>query len=64
LFSSDPAGRFVGIFVGIGEQTFTATLAIPNEGIEQMARKDDGAGANPKQIRTDVDCRARPTEIR
>ena len=23
-----------------------------------MARKNDGASANPKQIRTDVDCRA------
>jgi hypothetical protein len=29
------------------EQTFTANFAIPNEGIEQMARKNDGAGANP-----------------
>jgi hypothetical protein len=57
-----PAVRFVGIFVGIvlvsGEQTFTATFAIPNEGIEQMARKNDGACTNPKHIRTDVDCRA------
>jgi hypothetical protein len=57
-----PAARFVGIFVGIvlvsGEQTFTANFAIPNEGIEQMARKNDGGCANPKQIRTDVDCRA------
>jgi hypothetical protein len=41
-----------------GEQTFTANFAIPNEGIEQMALKNDGASANPKQIRTDVDCRA------
>ena len=60
-----PAVRFVGIFVGIvlvlGEQTFTASFAIRNEGIEQMARKNDGACANPKQIKTDVDCRvARP----
>jgi len=57
-----PAGQFVGILCGIvlvsGEQTFTATFAIPNEGIEQMARKNGGACANPKQIRTDVDCRA------
>lgn len=56
------AARFVGISVGIvlvsGEQTFTLTFAIPNEGIEQMARKNDGAHANPKQIKTDVDCRA------
>jgi hypothetical protein len=29
------------------EQTFTANFAIPNEGIEQMARKDDCASANP-----------------
>ncbi|WGS19912.1 MULTISPECIES: hypothetical protein [unclassified Bradyrhizobium] len=27
-----------------------ANFAIPNDGIEQMARKNDGAGANPKQI--------------
>ena len=25
---------------------------IPNKGIEQIARKNDGAGANPKQIRS------------
>lgn len=30
---------------------FTATFAIPNAGIEQMARKDDGAYADPKQIK-------------
>jgi hypothetical protein len=36
---------------------FTANSAIPNDGIEQMARKNDGACANPKWIRTDVDCR-------
>jgi hypothetical protein len=29
------------------ERTFTANSAIPNEGIEQMARKNDGASANP-----------------
>jgi hypothetical protein len=29
------------------EQTFTANFAIPNEGIEQMARKNHGASANP-----------------
>jgi hypothetical protein len=38
-----PAVRFVGIFVGIvlvsEEQTFTATFAIPNEGIEQMQER-------------------------
>jgi hypothetical protein len=27
-----------------------ANFAIPNNGIEQMARKNDGAGADPKQI--------------
>jgi hypothetical protein len=46
-----PTVRFVGIFVGIvlvsGEQTFSANFAIPNEGIERMARKNDGASANP-----------------
>ena len=41
-----------------GEQTFTATSLFRTKGIEQMARKNDGACANPKQIRTDVDCRA------
>src|SRR5260221_8280644 len=35
-----------------------ATFAIPNKEIEHMARKSGGACANPKQIRTDVDCRA------
>jgi hypothetical protein len=30
-----------------GGQTFTANFAIPNEGIEQMARKNDSASANP-----------------
>jgi hypothetical protein len=55
------ADRFVGIVLVSGEQTFTATFAFPNEGIEQIAGKNDGACANPKQIRTDVDCRpARP----
>lgn len=34
------------------------TFAILNEGIEPAARKNDGAHANPKLIRTDVDCRA------
>jgi hypothetical protein len=41
-----------------GEQSFAAIFAIPNKGIEQMARKNDGACGNPKLIRTDVDCRA------
>jgi hypothetical protein len=31
----------------LGEQTFAAPFAIPNKGIEQMARKNDGASANP-----------------
>jgi hypothetical protein len=39
-------------------RTFAATFAIPNKGIEQMARKNDGACGNPKLVRTDVDCRA------
>jgi hypothetical protein len=30
-----------------GDQMFTANFAIPNEGIEQIARKNDGACANP-----------------
>jgi hypothetical protein len=42
---------FVGIFVGIEGQTFTANFAIPNEGIEQTTRKNDGACAKPKQRR-------------
>jgi hypothetical protein len=41
-----------------GQQTFTANFAIPNERIEQIARRNDGASANPEQIRIDVDCRA------
>jgi hypothetical protein len=53
-----PAIRFVDIFVGIGRTNVHGDFRIPNEGIEQMARKNDGACANPKQIRTDVDCRA------
>ena len=57
LIRSQPSDLLVFLLVS-GEQTFTATFAIPNEGIEQMARKNDGACANPKQIRTDVDCRA------
>lgn len=27
-----------------------ANFAIPNDGIEQMARRNDGPDANPKQI--------------
>jgi hypothetical protein len=34
----------------IERQTFTANFAIPNEGIEQMTRKNDGACAKPKQV--------------
>jgi hypothetical protein len=36
-----------GLFPNRAE-TFTATFAFPNEGIEQMAGKNDGACANPK----------------
>jgi hypothetical protein len=44
-----------------GEQTFTVNSDYPKSEIEQMARKSDVANANPKQIRTDVDCgSARP----
>jgi hypothetical protein len=43
-----------------GEQTFVATFAIPNKGIEQMARKNHGACGNPKLIRT---LPRRPTEV-
>src|SRR4029077_5940303 len=57
LIRSQPSDLLVFLLVS-EEQTFTATFAIPNEGIEQMAGKNDGACANPKQIRTDVDCRA------
>jgi hypothetical protein len=31
-------------------KTITANSAIPNDGIEQMAPKSDGAGGHPKQI--------------
>jgi hypothetical protein len=33
-----------------GEQTFTATFGIPNEGIEQIASKNDGANANSNTL--------------
>jgi hypothetical protein len=45
-----PSGLLAFLLVS-GEQTFAATFAIPNKGIEQMARKNDGACTNPKQIR-------------
>jgi hypothetical protein len=47
------------------EQTFTANFAIPNEGIEQMTRKNDGACANPKQPSRFqlADCRVMQAEI-
>jgi hypothetical protein len=48
----------------VGERTFAATFAIPNKGIEQMARKNDGACGNPKLIRIGVRLPRRPTEIR
>jgi hypothetical protein len=41
-----------------GRTNVRGTFAIPNKGIEQMARKNDGACGNPKLIRTDVHCRA------
>jgi hypothetical protein len=52
------AFRFVGIFVGIGGKNVHGVSLFQTKGIEQMARKNDGAGANPKQIKTYVDCRA------
>ena len=55
------AGGFVGILVGIvgiGRTDVHGDFAIPNEGIEQMVRKNDGRCTKSKQIRTDVDCRA------
>jgi hypothetical protein len=56
-----PAVRFVGIFVGIGKTNVHCRFRCSEQGIEQMAAKNDGACANPKQIRTNVDCRtARP----
>lgn len=33
-----------------GNQTIAPNFAIPNDGIEQMAHKNNGSGANPKQI--------------
>jgi hypothetical protein len=57
LIRSQPSDLLVFLLVS-GDQTFPVTFAVPNEGIEQMARKNDGVCANPKQIRTDVDCRA------
>jgi integrase len=36
----------------------SVTFAIWNKGIEQMARRNDVACTNPRQIRTEIDCRA------
>jgi hypothetical protein len=46
-----------------GEQTFTATFAIPNEGIEQMTRKNDGAVRQPQADQDRRRLPRRPTEI-
>jgi hypothetical protein len=43
--------HFAGIFAGIAKPNAPRRIAIPNDAIEQMARKNDGAvGANPQQI--------------
>jgi hypothetical protein len=63
LFSSDLSRRPCWYFCWYRENKRTVTFAFPNEGIEQMAGKNDGASANPKQIRTDVDCRAARPKI-
>jgi hypothetical protein len=46
VYSLQPSVLLVFLLVS-GEQTFMANFAIPNERIEQMARKNDGASANP-----------------
>jgi hypothetical protein len=39
---SEPAVRFVGILLVSGSKRSWRISAVPNEGIEQMARKNDG----------------------
>lgn len=43
--SPQPSGLLAFLLVS-GEQTFAANSLFPNDGIEQMARKNDGASAN------------------
>src|ERR1700732_828301 len=59
LFSSDPSRLICWYFCWYRENKRSRRLSLfRTKGIEQMARKNDGACANPKQIRTDADCRA------
>lgn len=59
LFSSDPSRPICWYFCWYRENKRSRRLSLfRTKGIEQMARKNDGARTNPKQIRTDVDCRA------
>jgi hypothetical protein len=44
VYSLQPSVLLAFLLVS-GEQTFTENFAIPNERIEQMARKNDGASA-------------------
>ncbi|WP_347337406.1 Arm DNA-binding domain-containing protein, partial [Bradyrhizobium jicamae] len=56
---SRPVTEFVGIFVGIGRTNVHGVIPIFRmKESKQMARRQAGEHANPKQIRTDVDCRA------
>ena len=68
LLRSQPADLLVFLLVSCWyrENKRSRRLSLfRTKGIEQMARKNDGACANPKQIRTDVDCRAaRPCRLR
>jgi hypothetical protein len=45
VYSLQPSVLLAFLLVS-GEQTFTENFAIPNERIEQIARKNDGASAN------------------
>src|SRR6202162_2265602 len=59
LFSSDPSRPICWYFCWYRENKRSRRLSLfRTKGIEQMPRKNAGACANPKQIRTDVDCRA------
>jgi integrase len=54
-----PVTAFVGIFVGIVRTNVHGVIPIFRmKEAKQMARRQAGEQANPKQIRTDVDCRA------
>src|SRR4051795_1018401 len=49
---------FLLVCVGIGRTNVHGDFCFSERGIEPMVRKNDGPHVNPKQIRTDVDCRA------